>query len=461
MKSPNNRAFILSSIITVIDWLTFNAVLLLCYLFNIWPYTDDHILVFSDVLIANISYFIAHLFVGITLHSRSSTPASVLRNTSRTALMFIIVNAAVLGMAHLVVPGFWRSLFVASVVFGSISIERLLVRDLLKKMRGAGRNQMTTVIIGYGYMVERVAEIMHDQWNGYQLLGIFSSGEINDKYKRLGNIDNVIYWLENNSVDEIYIASNVYSDDEIKPLLKLCYRKMIRLYYIPRSHSSYNRHTEVLEMGNVYVMAQYKEPLMSTKQRVKKRAFDVLFSAFFLVFLFPWVLLIVAIITKITMPGPIFFKQKRTGYDGKDFTCYKFRSMKINGDSDKVQATQGDPRVTKWGRFMRHTNIDELPQFINVLMGDMSIVGPRPHMLAHTEYYSEKIGDYMIRHYVKPGITGWAQTHGERGETKTVDDMARRVEKDIWYIEHWNFWLDIQIIFKTIKDAIVGDDKAY
>ena len=135
--------------------------------------------------------------------------------------------------------------------------------------------------------------------------------------------------------------------------------------------------------------------------------------------------------------------------------------MKINGDSDKVQATQGDQRVTKWGRFMRHTNIDELPQFINVLMGDMSIVGPRPHMLAHTEYYSEKIGDYMIRHYVKPGITGWAQTHGERGETKTVDDMARRVEKDIWYIEHWNFWFDIQIIFKTIKDAIVGDDKAY
>lgn len=161
------------------------------------------------------------------------------------------------------------------------------------------------------------------------------------------------------------------------------------------------------------------------------------------------------------MPGPIFFKQKRTGYDGKDFWCYKFRSMKVNNDSDKVQATQDDPRVTKWGHFMRHTNIDELPQFINVLMGDMSIVGPRPHMLAHTEYYSEKIGDYMIRHYVKPGITGWAQTHGERGETKTVEDMARRVEKDIWYIENWGFWLDIQIIFKTVMNVFVGDDKAY
>ena len=161
------------------------------------------------------------------------------------------------------------------------------------------------------------------------------------------------------------------------------------------------------------------------------------------------------------MPGPIFFKQKRTGYDGKDFFCYKFRSMKVNKDSDRVQAVKDDPRVTKWGLFMRHTNIDELPQFINVLKGDMSLVGPRPHMLAHTDYYSDLISDYMIRHYVKPGITGWAQTHGERGETKTVDDMKRRVEKDIWYIEHWSFWLDIQIMVKTITDVIHGDDKAY
>ena len=184
---------------------------------------------------------------------------------------------------------------------------------------------------------------------------------------------------------------------------------------------------------------------MSATQRLKKRAFDVLVSGTFLLFFFPWIYFIVAIITKITMPGPVFFKQNRIGKN------------KIK----KVQATKDDPRVTKWGRFMRHTNIDELPQFINVFFGDMSVVGPRPHMLAHTEYYSEKIGDYMIRHFVKPGITGWAQTHGERGETKTVDDMARRVEKDIWYIEHWSFWLDIQIIFKTIRDVIIGDAKAY
>ena len=161
------------------------------------------------------------------------------------------------------------------------------------------------------------------------------------------------------------------------------------------------------------------------------------------------------------MPGPLFFKQKRTGYDGKAFYCYKFRSMKINKEADTLQAVKDDPRVTKWGRFIRHTNIDELPQFINVLKGDMSLVGPRPHMLAHTDYYSSLISDYMIRHYVKPGITGWAQTHGERGETKTVDDMKRRVKRDIWYIEHWSFWLDIQIICKTVTDMACGDKKAF
>ena len=161
------------------------------------------------------------------------------------------------------------------------------------------------------------------------------------------------------------------------------------------------------------------------------------------------------------MPGPVFFKQKRTGFDGRDFYCYKFRSMKVNVDSDKVQATKDDPRITAFGKFLRHSNIDELPQFINVLKGDMSIVGPRPHMLAHTEYYSDQISDYMIRHYVKPGITGWAQTHGERGETRRVEDMERRVRKDIWYVEHWSFWLDIQIIFKTALDVIKGDEKAY
>ena len=161
------------------------------------------------------------------------------------------------------------------------------------------------------------------------------------------------------------------------------------------------------------------------------------------------------------MPGPIFFKQNRNGLNDKEFYCYKFRSMKVNKEADTLQATKDDPRKTRWGNIMRKTNIDELPQFINVLLGDMSIVGPRPHMLKHTEEYSKLINKYMVRHFVKPGITGWSQVTGYRGETKELKDMEGRVIGDIWYIEHWSFWLDIYIIYKTVRNAIHGEKNAY
>ena len=160
-------------------------------------------------------------------------------------------------------------------------------------------------------------------------------------------------------------------------------------------------------------------------------------------------------------PGPVFFKQKRSGLNGEEFYCYKFRSMRVNVDSDNVQATKDDPRKTRIGEFMRRTSIDELPQFINVWLGNMSIVGPRPHMLKHTEQYSQLIGSYMVRHFAKPGITGYAQVTGFRGETSELWQMEGRIKKDIWYIEHWTFALDLFIIWKTIYNAIHGEENAY
>ena len=157
------------------------------------------------------------------------------------------------------------------------------------------------------------------------------------------------------------------------------------------------------------------------------------------------------------MPGPVFFRQKRNGINGDEFTCLKFRSMRVNADADKVQATKNDPRKTKWGNIMRKTNIDELPQFINVLLGDMSIVGPRPHMVKHTEEYGALVDKYMVRHYTKPGITGWAQVTGSRGETSELWMMEERIKKDIWYVENWSLLLDLKIIFKTITNVFGGE----
>lgn len=218
-------------------------------------------------------------------------------------------------------------------------------------------------------------------------------------------------------------------------------------------------HLEML--GNVPVLYIRQEPLAQPENRMLKRLFDIVFSLLFLCTLFPIIFIIIGTAIKISSPGPIFFKQKRSGEEGKEFWCYKFRSMRVNKDSDKLQATKNDPRKTRLGNFMRKSNIDELPQFINVLLGDMSVVGPRPHMLKHTEEYSKLIDKYMVRHLVKPGITGWAQITGFRGETKELWQMEGRVERDIWYLEHWTFMLDLYIIYKTVKNAVKGEKEAY
>lgn len=467
MISAFDKTFKLGILLSIIDWVTFNVVFLL---FSLFFQVDVDREFMIDILIANIAYLIALQIVNISLHHRQAQPAKVFSNTSRTSVIFIVLYAAILGIAGLSVPGLAYSGGLTILVFIVTSVERLLLRAYIKYKRSIGRNRVNTIILGTGQMEQKIADVMTNVWNGYNLLGYFiktdsdftmTNSSTGEQIAYLGEEGELLSFIENSHVDELYIGVMPDKLKEYKTLMRLCEKHMIRTYYVPTISYGEFRNAKVMEFGDIYVMSQYNEPLKDMRNRIQKRAFDFVVSLLFICTLFPIILIIVAIVSKITMPGPLFFKQKRTGYDGKDFVCYKFRSMKVNKDSDKVQAVKDDPRVTKWGLLMRHTNIDELPQFINVLKGNMSIVGPRPHMLAHTDYYSRLISDYMIRHYVKPGITGWAQTHGERGETKTVDDMKRRVEKDIWYIEHWSFWLDVQVILKTVYDVIHGDEKAY
>lgn len=196
------------------------------------------------------------------------------------------------------------------------------------------------------------------------------------------------------------------------------------------------------------------------ENQVKKRAFDVLFAAVVTVFVLSWLIPLIAIIIKLDSKGPVFFKQLRTGKEGKSFYCLKFRSMRVSSDADSRQASKNDNRITRVGAFLRKTSLDEFPQFINVLMGDMSIVGPRPHMLKHTEDYSQIIHNYMLRHMVTPGITGFAQISGYRGETKETTAMIERVNADIWYIKNWSFLLDIRIIALTFLQVVQGHENA-
>lgn len=208
-------------------------------------------------------------------------------------------------------------------------------------------------------------------------------------------------------------------------------------------------------------MRTYRNKLNGKGSQFIKRTFDILVSGIFICLIFPFIYIIVGLLIKGTSKGPIIFKQKRNGLHGKEFWIYKFRSMRENEESDEQQATKEDARKTKIGNFMRRTNIDEIPQFLNVFLGDMSIVGPRPHMVKHTKEYSKQVDNFMVRHWVKPGITGWSQVTGLRGEIKNTDQIAKRVEGDIWYIEHWSFALDIRIIFMTIVNIIKGEKEAY
>lgn len=466
MNSTNKNQLKIKIQLLATDWLTFNLVFWSCYFFHIWPFYRTGMQFSLSIIVANIAYLAAQQMVEITLHHRHSRPETVLRNTS---CFFILFNAAFLGMLHENVPGPFRSLFIGVLLFLVIAIERLILQKSIQRRSQKSSNRIPVVIIGTAGTTQQVADVLCSPEQGFNLLGFFSNTEssrifnknTNEDIPRLGRRRDFLSYIESHHVAEVFISMRKDEMVGLQDLIHACDKHLIRVFFIPNIDFHGVHKTQLYDLGDTYVLAQCNEPLQRLRNRFIKRTFDIIVSGLFLCTLFIPILLIVAIVSKITMPGPLFFRQKRTGYNGRDFYCLKFRSMRVNKDSDKVQATKDDPRITKWGAFMRHTNIDELPQFINVFIGDMSLVGPRPHMLAHTEYYSKYISEYMIRHFIRPGITGWAQTHGERGETRTVHDMERRVEKDIWYLEHWSFWLDIGILLKTVFDTLHGDKKAF
>ena len=239
-----------------------------------------------------------------------------------------------------------------------------------------------------------------------------------------------------------------------------CDDKMIRLRIVPDFNSFKQRKIKIDFLGGSPVITLREEPLQYELNRIIKRLFDILFSLLVIILIMTWLVPIIGLLIKLSSKGPIFFKQTRSGLDNKEFTCLKFRSMTLNKMSDLKQATKNDPRTTKIGSFLRRTSLDEMPQFFNVLMGDMSVVGPRPHMLKHTKDYADIIDGYMVRQLVFPGITGSAQVNGFRGETKSVEDMENRVKYDVWYLENWTLLLDIKLIFLTIINLIKGSDNA-
>ena len=339
--------------------------------------------------------------------------------------------------------------------------ERIILRKILMRFRPNKGNLKNVILVGNEQTVYQLFEILKTPIYGYNIVGFFYDGECTNQEmaaKRLGGTGDIYGWLTvHSNINEIYGYFPKEQHDTINMMSKFCDNHLIRFYYIP-AINVFKGNMAITFMEGIPVIARREEPLRKDSNKLAKRIFDIIFSSFVLLLIFPWIFIFVSVMIKIQSPGPIFFLQERTGLDGKIFKCIKFRSMKVNNDADEIQATKNDPRKFPFGDFMRKTNIDELPQFINVFLGDMSVVGPRPHMLKHTAEYSKLINHFMVRHFAKPGITGLAQVSGFRGETRYIDQMEGRVKKDIEYIENWTFLLDLKIIVKTVTNMF-GKEK--
>ena len=339
--------------------------------------------------------------------------------------------------------------------------ERIILRKILMRFRANKGNLKNVILVGNEQTVYQLFEILKTPIYGYNIVGFFYDGECTNQEmaaKRLGGTGDIYGWLTvHSNINEIYGYFPKEQHDTINMMSKFCDNHLIRFYYIP-AINVFKGNMAITFIEGIPVIARREEPLRKDSNKLAKRIFDIIFSSFVLLLIFPWIFIFVSVMIKIQSPGPIFFLQERTGLDGKIFKCIKFRSMKVNNDADEIQATKNDPRKFPFGDFMRKTNIDELPQFINVFLGDMSVVGPRPHMLKHTAEYSKLINHFMVRHFAKPGITGLAQVSGFRGETRYIDQMEGRVKKDIEYIENWTFLLDLKIIVKTVTNMF-GKEK--
>jgi len=332
---------------------------------------------------------------------------------------------------------------------------RIFTTSLLKNIRQRGYNHKKVIIAGSGKAGNDIYNFFqkHPEY-GYRCLGFFDDNKSHEN--RLGSLSDLEDYALKNKVDEIYCILSDLKNSWVQELISFTDNNIIRLKIIPDFRGISNYKVDVYFFDKIPVLNLRDFPLDNSVNRILKRIFDVMFSLIIILTVFPWLLPLVAIGIKLSSTGPVFFKQLRSGRGNKAFLCYKFRTMSVNEQAHELQAYQNDPRITPFGSFLRRKNIDELPQFFNVLKGDMSIVGPRPHMISHTQKYSKQIDKFMVRHFVMGGITGLAQVKGFRGETKELSQMQKRVSLDIWYVENWSFYLDIKIIFNTFLTMLTS-----
>lgn len=417
----------------------------------------------------NMAYFLlfqgfAWVFIGFLVKFyeifRFTTPVEIITKIIKQFSIFLLVVIAYFPFAKTVIFSGKAIAISMTVSFVLIVSFKYFLFYYLKKYRITTKNNFrNAVIIGYTPEAIRLKEVFNNRQDyGYRFQGYFSDKKQNAEVK--GKIEDLKSFVLANKTDEIYCSLNEISNEKLKELVEFADENKKTIKFIPDTKEIFSKNLKIDYYELFPVLSLQKTQLHDPLIKGIKRGFDVVFSLIIIIFLLSWLIPVIALLIKLESKGPVFFKQGRPGLDENEFFCYKFRSMQVNETTEK-EASKNDPRVTKMGRFMRKTSIDELPQFFNVLLGDMSVVGPRPHLWSQNKSYASKVKKYMVRHYVKPGITGLAQVKGFRGEIETDEDMINRIKFDVFYIENWSLVMDIKIILQTVINIFKGEDKAY
>ncbi len=354
-----------------------------------------------------------------------------------------------------------------SLLLSAVGLRAILFRKILSSLRAKGKNLRNTIIIGAGEVGRSFSEMIRVNPDfGLNFIGFVDDYKEDDSILVIGNTNQLGDKIKSHNVEEVIIALPADASNKLNEIIKVCNTNAVRTHIIPDYFRFVSKKFQLSMVGNFPIISVRQEPLAELQWRFVKRTFDLVFSLLFIITISSWLFPTLVILIKLSSKGPAFFIQDRIGKGNKIFKCFKFRTMRLNSDDNKfVPTTREDSRITGIGKFLRKSNIDELPQIFNILLGDMSFVGPRPHPIAFNNAYSELYDEIKLRHIVRPGLTGWAQVHGLRGDVLDEEEQRRRtikrIEHDIWYIENWSFSLDLQIIFLTAWQMIKADTKGF
>ncbi|MFA4903624.1 MAG: undecaprenyl-phosphate glucose phosphotransferase [Desulfobaccales bacterium] len=445
-------------IISRVQWLLDGIVVVLLLFLVCWAYGETFRLRWQAVSL--ITFFLTIMVFRAAQLYQPWRGANLMRLVSRVFLAWIVIAAILLTLGFLTKTSehFSRKVLLTWIPLVPLALVvlRLKVYWGLRWLRQQGRNSRTVVIAGAGDLGRRLAKnVVDTPWLGMRLLGFFDDRVTetihldHHDYPMLGNLDDMIGFVKQQEIVMVYLALPLRAEDRLREVVEALQDTTASVYYVPDVFIFSLLSASFTDLRGIPLVALWETPFFGVNGWVK-RAEDLVLASLILILVSP-LLLFIALGVKLSSPGPIIFKQRRYGLDGHEIIVYKFRTMKVCEDGPEIcQATSHDHRVTPFGKFLRRTSLDELPQFFNVVKGTMSIVGPRPHAVAHNEYYRRLIPGYMLRHKVRPGLTGWAQINGWRGETETLEKMEKRVEYDLDYLRRWSLWFDLKIILLTI-----------